>query len=47
MELTLSITKAVHKYRKSDRFFEMPLHDEHKCNNHAKYYSFQMIFLQL
>ena len=28
-------------------FYKSCLHGEHKCNNHAKYNSFQMIFLQL
>ena len=47
MVLTYSITKSVYKYSKSERFLEVTPHDEHKCNNHTKYDSFPMIFLQL
>ena len=45
MELTYSIAKSA--YKKMVDFYKSCLHGEHKCNNHAKYNSFQMIFLQL
>ena len=36
----LNIGKVIDSYK-------LPLHGEHKCNNHAKYDSFQMTFPQL
>ena len=47
MQLTYCITKSAYKYRKIDSFYKSCLHGEHKRHNHAKYNSFQMIFLQL
>ena len=47
MELNYSITNQFINIGKVRGFYKSYLHGEHKCNNHEKYNSFQMIFLQL